>query len=272
MSALLNFYGSAYGAERKTFSEKVSTRLNRCSLEDFLIFGGDFNCTECETATSCQIVVNPQETWLCWDPSCWFSYLVLIPGLWALTFLWTVFALVTLSSASFSRVPILEYKDMFSDPQPAMEKSSVFVPVVTHLCWSVFAICSPPLEYLSVTVCVETHLRWRAFGLSFIHPPLERFVLEINLYQSSAWCFAFGSSRSSRKSWKVRLWTWKHWVCPQKIENILKSASLKKWPERNFWVLKCKVHWTGHRFRTSWRWMPLPAFSSAWRCDMVRGS
>nr|BAC82605.1 pol-like protein [Tetraodon nigroviridis] len=44
----INVYAPTNGTERKSFLEKVSARLNRCGPEDFLIMGGDFNCTECE--------------------------------------------------------------------------------------------------------------------------------------------------------------------------------------------------------------------------------
>ena len=44
----INVYTPISGAERKSFLHKVTTTLNRYSSEEFLILGGDFNCTVCE--------------------------------------------------------------------------------------------------------------------------------------------------------------------------------------------------------------------------------
>lgn len=44
----INIYAPTNGAERKSFLERVKTRLDCCGSEVFLFLGGDFNCTECE--------------------------------------------------------------------------------------------------------------------------------------------------------------------------------------------------------------------------------
>lgn len=46
--AFINIYAPNNGAERKSFFEIVNSKLNCCISEDYLILGGDFNCTEAE--------------------------------------------------------------------------------------------------------------------------------------------------------------------------------------------------------------------------------
>ena len=44
----INIYAPNNGAERRSFLGKVNDVLNSCGTEDFLVLGGDFNCTENE--------------------------------------------------------------------------------------------------------------------------------------------------------------------------------------------------------------------------------
>lgn len=44
----INIYAPNNAAERKSFLEVVNSKLNCCGSEDYLIFGGDFNCAEAE--------------------------------------------------------------------------------------------------------------------------------------------------------------------------------------------------------------------------------
>lgn len=42
----LNIYTPMSGSERVCFFKNVSSILQNCNFDDYLFFGGDFNCTE----------------------------------------------------------------------------------------------------------------------------------------------------------------------------------------------------------------------------------